>query len=165
MQSHRPLARISARCPALQMLDYDLEDSEEQYQMAQRSHVLIVDKLIDLHKQKIKGIECAFERELQDVVDEFGTEHSAMSLAHAQHRKEMLDIMSLMEAGFNDAELDARQEFESAREEIKNKNSEDYQSLRFVLEQLIEELERHFDSAHVRLPATAPPTNRPHCQG
>merc|ERR1740117_248818 len=69
-------------------------------------------------------------------------------MAHARHRKEMLDIMSLMEAGFNDAELDARQEFESAREEIKNKNSEDYQSLRFVLEQLIEELERHFDSAH-----------------
>ena len=45
-------------------------------------------------------------------------------------------------------ELDARQEYESAREEIKNRSSEEYNVLRFTLEGLIEELERHFDSAH-----------------
>ena len=39
-------------------------------------------------------------------------------------------------------EAEARQEFESTREEIKNKSSEDYNVLRFTLEGLIEELER-----------------------
>jgi len=62
--------------------------------------------------------------------------------------------MATMEAEFNEAEGDARQEFESNREEIKNKNSEEYNVLRFTLEGLIEELERHFDSAHANYMAT-----------
>merc|ERR1712054_562385 len=62
--------------------------------------------------------------------------------------------MSLMEGEFNGQERDARQEFESAREEIKNKNQEEYNVLRFTLEGLIEELERHFDSAHANYMAT-----------
>merc|ERR1719353_2469954 len=73
---------------------------------------------------------------------------------HSKHKKEMLDIMALMDAEFNEQEQEARQEFESQREEIKNKNSEEYNVLRFTLEGLIEELERHFDSAHANYMAT-----------
>ena len=62
--------------------------------------------------------------------------------------------MATMEAEFNEQESDARQEFESQREEIKNKNSEEYNVLRFTLEGLIEELERHFDAAHANYMAT-----------
>ena len=85
---------------------------------------------------------------MQELKDEFGAERAEILGSHAQHKKEMLDIMATMEADFNDQEADARQEFESTREEIKNKNSEEYNVLRFTLEGLIEELERHFDSAH-----------------
>lgn len=140
--------QVDRKDAIIQMLDCDLEDSEEQYQTALRSHLLIVDRLIDLHNQKIKGLELEFERDLQELIDEFGIERDEMNSSHAQHKKELLDIMAIMEAEFNEAELDARQEFESAREEIKNKNSEEYNVLRFTLEGLIEELERHFDSAH-----------------
>ena len=38
----------------IQVLDRDLEDSEEQYQMALRSHLLIVDRLIDLHNARLR---------------------------------------------------------------------------------------------------------------
>ena len=138
----------------IQMLDRDLEDSEEQYQMALRSHLLIVDRLIDLHNAKIKGVEFEFEREMQELVEEFGAEAREIMGMHAKHKKEMLDIMALMEAEFNEQEQEARQEFESAREEIKNKNSEEYNVLRFTLEGLIEELERHFDAAHANYMAT-----------
>ena len=66
----------------------------------------------------------------------------------------MLDILAQMEFDFNETETDARHEFEANREEIKNKNSEEYNVLRFTLEGLIEELERHFDSAHSNYMAT-----------
>jgi len=138
----------------IQMLDSDLEDSEEQYQMSLRSHLLIVDRLIDLHNQKLKGLELEFDRDQQDLIDEFGSERTEMTTSHGRHKKELLDIMALMESEFKDHELEARQDFESAREEIKNKNSEDYNVLRFTLEGLIEELERHFDSAHANYMAT-----------
>ena len=94
----------------IQMLDRDLEDSEEQYQTALRSHLRIVDKLIDLHNSRLRGLEFEFERDLQELVEEFGTERDEINATHATHKKEMLDIMALMEAEFNEQEGEARQE-------------------------------------------------------
>jgi hypothetical protein len=44
----------------IQMLDRDLEDSEEQYQMALRSHLLVVDALIDLQYSRVKSLDETF---------------------------------------------------------------------------------------------------------
>merc|ERR1712139_247920 len=46
----------------IQVLDRDLEDSDEQYQMAQRAHLVMVDRLIDLHNARLRGIEFEFEK-------------------------------------------------------------------------------------------------------
>jgi hypothetical protein len=132
----------------IQVLDRDLEDSEEQYQTALRAHLVAVDRLIDLHQSKLAGAELDFEKDLQELNDEFGAERHEINASHARHKKEMLDIMATMEAEFNEQESEARQEFGSMREEIKTRNQEDYNVLRFTLEGFIEELERHFDSAH-----------------
>merc|ERR1719352_1337579 len=51
----------------IQVLDRDLEDSEEQYQMALRAHLVMVDRLIDLHNARLAGIELEFEKDLQEV--------------------------------------------------------------------------------------------------
>ena len=91
---------------------------------------------------------------MQELVEEFGSEAREILARHAKHKKEMLDIMALMEAEFNEQEGEARQQFDSDREEIKGKNSEEYNVLRFTLEGLIEELERHFDAAHANYMAT-----------
>jgi len=138
----------------IQVLDRDLEDSDEQYQMAQRAHLVMVDRLIDLHNARLRGIEFEFEKDLQELVDEFGSERREIVASHSRHKREMLDILAQMEFDFNETETDARHEFEANREEIKNKNSEEYNVLRFTLEGLIEELERHFDSAHSNYMAT-----------
>lgn len=138
----------------IQVLDRDLEDSEEQYQTAQLGHHVMVDRLIDLHNARLRGIEYDFEKDLQELVDEFGAERAEMKASHARHKREMLDILAQMEMDFTEQENDARQEFEATREEIKNRNSEEYNVLRFTLEGLIEELERHFDSAHANYMAT-----------
>lgn len=60
----------------------------------------------------------------------------------------MNDMMAAMEHEFQEAENEARHEFESVREEIKNRNSEEYNVLKIQLEGTIEELERHFEHAH-----------------
>lgn len=67
---------------------------------------------------------------------------------HNRLRKDMGDLIGAMEREFGDAEADLKQEFESQREEIKNKNSEEYNVLKIQLEGIIEELERHFEQAH-----------------
>ena len=146
--------QVDRKDAIIQVLDRDLEDAEEQYQAATRGHLVMVDRLIDLHDTKLSGIELEFEKDLQDLSDEFGAERREMNASHARHKKEMLDILATMELEFNEAEAEAKQEFESTREEIKNKNSEEYNVLRFTLEGLIEELERHFDAAHANYMAS-----------
>lgn len=47
-------------------------------------------------------------------------------------------MIAAMEAEFNDAENELRQEFEAQREEIKNRNSEEYNVLKIQLEGIIE---------------------------
>ena len=56
----------------IQVLDRDLEDSEEQYQMALRAHLVMVDRLIDLHNDKLGGAELEFEKDLRELMDERG---------------------------------------------------------------------------------------------
>ena len=51
-QSHE--REVDRKDAIIQMLDRDLEDSEEQYQMALRAHLLIVDRLIDLHNARLR---------------------------------------------------------------------------------------------------------------
>ena len=81
----------------IQMLDRDLEDSEEQYQTALRAHLIMVDRLIDLHNSKLSGIELEFEKGLQELNDEFGLERTEMNGSHARHQKELMDIMATMD--------------------------------------------------------------------
>lgn len=58
---------------------------------------------------------------------------------------EVLVVCWCLQVEFTDADADARQEFESAREEVRNRNSEEYNVLKIQLEGIIEELERHFE--------------------
>ena len=74
----------------IQVLDRDLEDSEEQYQTAQRAHLVMVDQLIDLHNAKLAGIELEFENDMQELMDEFGAERYEIASSHARHKKEMV---------------------------------------------------------------------------
>merc|ERR1719160_1891677 len=90
-QSHE--REVDRKDAIIQVLDRDLEDSEEQYQTALRAHLVMVDRLIDLHNAKLSGIELEFEKDLQELMDEFGAERAEMSASHARHKKEMLDIM------------------------------------------------------------------------
>ena len=59
-QSHEH--EVDRKDAIIQVLDRDLEDSEEQYQMALRAHLVMVDRLIDLHSARLMCIEYEFEK-------------------------------------------------------------------------------------------------------
>ena len=80
--------------------------------------------------------------------EEFENERTDIFRSHGRKVKDLTDMMSTMEEEFAEKEADARQDFESQREEIKNRNSEEYNVLKISLESTIEELERHFEQAH-----------------
>ncbi|OQS01995.1 hypothetical protein THRCLA_05598 [Thraustotheca clavata] len=133
----------------IQMLDRDLEEAEEQYQMALRSHLLNVDQLIDLQDGRLLALENEFEKDLQILEKEFSIEKEKINKQHQMEKHELLNIMRAVEAQEKEREGEARQEHEQLREEIRNKNLEDINVLRITLDSNIEELEQHFETAHL----------------
>jgi len=94
---------------------------------------------------KLRPGTCTFAQALQE---EFDSERTDMTSSHNRQKKEMADLMAAMETEFAEADSEARQEFEAAREEICNRSSEEYNVLKISLEGQIEELERTFEAAH-----------------
>merc|ERR1719421_2193604 len=107
----------------IQMLDRDLEEAEDQFQMALRSHLQNMDELIDLQDTRLLTLEQEFETELNTLETEFQEEQ--------------------------EREAEAKQEHEQMREEIRNKNLEEINMLRIGLDSQIEDLEQHFETAHL----------------
>lgn len=133
----------------IQMLDRDLEEAEEQFQMALRSHLLNVDELIDLQDERLLGLEKEFELDLRQLEQEFRVEREQIVAQHALEKSELVRIMHAVEQQEREREAEARQEHEQLREEIRNKNLEDINVLRITLDSSIEELEQHFEVAHL----------------
>ncbi len=139
---------VDVKDAIIQMLDRDLDEAEEQYQTALRSHLQNVDGFVALQRQKIRDIEHDFERELAEIESEFDTERDLVTKKHQYDMNELRDMMSMIQIDEEVNEAEARQEFDSLCEEIRNKNLEDLNVLKLTLENSIEDLERHFESAH-----------------
>ena len=132
----------------LQMVDRDLEDAEEQYQLAHRSHLQILDSLYDLQYMRLRSLGGLFQSFLTQLEHEYDAERTEINNAHARHKKDFATLMAAMEAEFAEADAEANQDFESQREELKNRNQEDYNVLKISLESQIDDLEQHFEKAH-----------------
>ena len=146
-QSHE--RDVDRKDAILQMLDRDLEEAEEQYQMAHRAHLQNVDKLIDIHDARLLALENEFEKELSTLEDDFGAERAEIVEKHEHSCAELHNVMGAMEAAQAEKRAEASQEHETLREEIRNKNLEDINMLRITLDSTIEDLEQHFETAHL----------------
>ena len=51
---------VDAKDAILQMLDRDLDEAEEQYQMALRNHLIHIDDLINLQNSRLRGLDEEF---------------------------------------------------------------------------------------------------------
>lgn len=68
------------------MLDRDLDEAEEQYQMALRNHLIHVDELIELQNSRLRGLQEEFERDLKIIKDEFDREKQEIENSHNMER-------------------------------------------------------------------------------
>ncbi|TYZ52751.1 hypothetical protein PybrP1_012817, partial [[Pythium] brassicae (nom. inval.)] len=146
-QSHE--RDVDRKDAIVQMLDRDLEEAEEQFGTALRSHLLHVDELVDVQDARLLALEKAFEQDLRQLEREFRIEREQLAAQHALETSELLRVMRAVEQQEREREAEARQEHEQLREEIRNKNLEDINVLRITLDSSIEELEQHFETAHL----------------
>jgi len=107
------------------MLDRDLDEAEEQFQMALRNHLIHVDDLIELQNSRLRGLHEEFERDLNIIKTEFDTEKREIGDSHNQEKRELRDLIDTIEEEEQNKLNEMKENYESTREETKNKNVED----------------------------------------
>lgn len=68
------------------MIDRDLDEAEEQHQMALRNHLIHVDELIALQTSRLRGLNEEFERDLSIIKAEFTREKDEIEQSHLMER-------------------------------------------------------------------------------
>ena len=68
------------------MLDRDLDEAEEQFQMALRNHLIHVDELIELQNSRLRGLDEEFERDITIIKAEFDREKWEIENSHNMER-------------------------------------------------------------------------------
>jgi len=138
---------IDRKDSILKSLVKDLDEAEEQYQTAIKSHLQNLRKLLDFQSERLTNADEEYDEELTLLQEEFETERSEIVQKHKKEMEEIMDIIFAMEQEFEEAESEAKQEFHSLRDEIKNKNLEDKHALRIQLEGQVEDLWKQFQAA------------------
>lgn len=136
---------VDAKDAILQMLDRDLDEAEEQFQMALRNHLIHVDDLIDLQESRLRGLKEEFERDVKIIKDEFDTEKREINESHQQERQELRDMIDTIKEEEDEKLREMNDNYQNLREEIKNKNIEDLDTMKFDLVKKIEELDQEFE--------------------
>jgi len=73
---------VDAKDAILQMFDRDLDEAEEQYQMALRNHLVHVDELIDLQNSRLRGLDEEFKRDVDIIKAEFDSDKEYIEMSH-----------------------------------------------------------------------------------
>ncbi|XP_002736497.1 dynein regulatory complex subunit 2-like [Saccoglossus kowalevskii] len=138
---------VDRKDSVIKSLAKDLSEAEEQYSMALRSHLQNVDSLIDLQRQRLDILQKEYTEELDILKNEFDSERALIIEQFKREMNDLQDIMFAMDQNFSERENEARQEFQSLRDEIKNKNLEEKHALRIQLEGQVEDLWKQFQVA------------------
>jgi len=140
---------IDRKDAILQMLDRDLEEAEDQYQMALRLHLQNMDSLIQLHDNRLYALERNFQGELKQTQTDVGDDKTLIMGKFNNEKHELNMVIEAIDEEEEGKDIESRHSFEQLREEIRNRSLEEINMLRISLDAQIEELENHFETAHL----------------
>ena len=136
---------VDAKDAILQMLDRDLDEAEEQYQMALRNHLMHMDDLIALQQSRLRGLNEEFERDTRILKDEFDQEKNDIERSHDAETQELTEMIETIKEEEENKLKNIRDSFMAEKEQVKNKNSELQDNMKMDLVRKINELDNDFE--------------------
>merc|ERR1712093_528487 len=127
----------------LQMLDRDLDEAEEQHQVAVRSHLLNVDRLLEIQQSRLQALEDDFQKDVATLEEEFRVEREQIMEKHTLEKRELTIIVQQVEQDEKNREQQDVTEHQSAYELIRNKNIEEDHQMRSHLDEKIEQMKEN----------------------
>ena len=136
---------VDAKDAILQMLDRDLEEADEQFQMALRNHKIRIDQLIDIQKSRLKGLQEEFDRDLSILKNEFDIEKGGIFRGHLMEKAELENMIETIVEEENSKLKKLEDNFNEVREETRNTKMEEQESMKHDLIKKIEILDENFE--------------------
>jgi len=130
---------VDRKDPILQMLDRDLDEAEEQHQVAVRSHLLNVDRLLEIQQSRLLALEDDFKRDVVTLTEEFRIERDQIQDKHALEKRELTLIVQQVEHDEKNREQADITDHQAQFEMIRNRNIEEDHQMKSNLEEKIEE--------------------------
>merc|ERR1719253_984547 len=122
----------------LQMLDRDLDEAEEQHQVAVRAHLRNVDQLLDIQQARLEALGEEFKDEVKILEQEFQAERDTLLDRHTLEKRELQIIVQQVEEEEKQREQHDITEHQSQYELIRNRNIEEDHQMRSNLEEKID---------------------------
>ncbi|XP_020832843.1 dynein regulatory complex subunit 2 [Phascolarctos cinereus] len=138
---------VDCKDSMIKSLAKDLTEAEDRNAHALQSHLHNVDELLELQRSRLAYLEECYCKELEALTKEFETERKMIIDQHEKEIRYLQDVFLAMEQNFLDAEYEAKLEFQSMWDDLKNKNLEEKHFLRMQLEGTVEDLWRRFQKA------------------
>uniref|UniRef100_A0A8C8REU1 Dynein regulatory complex subunit 2 n=1 Tax=Pelusios castaneus TaxID=367368 RepID=A0A8C8REU1_9SAUR len=138
---------VDCKDSVIRSLARDLSEAEAQYTHALCSHLHNIDQLLQLQRCRLKYLDEDYNAELGALRKEFETERRMIIEHHDKESRYLRDVLLALEQNFNESEYEAKLDFQSTREDVKNKNLEEKHYLRVQLEGTVEELWKRFQQA------------------
>lgn len=77
----------------IQMIDKNLDEAEDQYQMALLNHLIHIENLTAVQEARIRGLQEEFKRDVAILENEYSLEREDMEKTHRNHIKELEDMI------------------------------------------------------------------------
>ena len=127
------------------MLDRDLDEAEEQYQMALRNHLIHIDDLIALQQSRLRGLHEEFERDVKIIKEEFDREKADIEKSHELETSELSEMIATIEEEEKAKMKQINEDFLSEKERTRNMNVEACEKMKHDLIKEIEQLDNAFE--------------------
>eukprot|EP00761_Pharyngomonas_kirbyi_P013210 gb/GECH01013237.1/.p1 GENE.gb/GECH01013237.1/~~gb/GECH01013237.1/.p1 ORF type:complete len:528 (+),score=222.16 gb/GECH01013237.1/:1-1584(+) len=116
--------QVDRKNALIEMLYKDVEEAEEQYRLALRSHLQSVDELLALQKMRVSELEEEFMEDVKELQNEYEQELKEIREIHGEEMQEIRDIINTMRKRSEKLDEELRQMFTTDQEAIKTKSSE-----------------------------------------
>jgi hypothetical protein len=113
--------------------------------MALRNHLIHIDDLIALQNSRLRGLHEEFENDVKMIKCEYDREREDIEKSHHLETRELREMIQTIVEEENSKLKEMQDAHDGLREETKNKNVEELESMKHELIKQIEKLDKEFE--------------------
>ncbi|XP_023320041.1 coiled-coil domain-containing protein 65 [Eurytemora carolleeae] len=118
----------------------EIEQSEEQYSMVFRAEMESVEHMVNIQEQRLTGLLAAFNQQKENLLQTSRRDKDEMKLTQQSDEAYLNDIQIALEQKHSELETILRSEFQSRKDEVRNRNLEELTTLKNSMEETMDSL-------------------------